>query len=98
MSKFACSCTYVMHLSSGDNTYEYAFVSEGKINEIIGVSEQNNNYIDADDFIGIIDSNRTRVLRCPQCFRIWVQNDEGTYHSYLKETVSLHTVRSEAMR
>lgn len=96
MSEFACSCKYVMHLSNGDNSYEYSFVSEGKINEIIGVSEKNNNYIDADDFIGIIDSNRTRVLRCPQCFRIWVESDEGTYHSYLKETVGLNIGRADA--
>lgn len=86
MSKFTCRCGHIMNLSDGSNTYEYSFVSESKINKILWILNKHNNNINDDDFIEIIDSDRTRVLRCPQCRRFWLENEDGSYNSYIKET------------
>lgn len=75
-----------MDLSTGSNAYEYSFVSESKINKILWVLNKDDNQISGDDFIEIIDSERTRILRCPQCGRFWLENEDGSYNSYIKET------------
>ncbi|KES16873.1 hypothetical protein GASC598I20_006710 [Gilliamella apicola SCGC AB-598-I20] len=40
MSKFVCRCGHIMDLSNEDNDYEYSFVEEKKINEIIWILEK----------------------------------------------------------
>ncbi|MGG4665493.1 hypothetical protein [Providencia vermicola] len=86
MSKFACRCGYVMSLSNEDNDYQYSFVAEKNINEIIWILETNNNLIETDNFLSKIDSKRIQALYCPRCKRIWLENEDGSYNSYYKET------------
>ncbi|OCG39173.1 hypothetical protein [Gilliamella sp. Bif1-4] len=85
MSKFICKCGHVMHLSDSDNDYEYSFIAEKIIDEIIWILEKNHNQIDVDDFILKVDSKRIRVLVCTKCSRFWLENDDGTYKSYVLE-------------
>lgn len=86
MSKFMCRCGHLMSLSNEDNDYQYSFIPEKKINEIIWVLDSNNNVIDVDDFISKIDEKRIGILLCPECKRFWLENDDGSYNSYKKET------------
>ncbi|WP_140921497.1 hypothetical protein [Limnobaculum xujianqingii] len=86
MPKFTCRCGYVMNLSDGSNNYEYSFLSENKINKILWILDKTNNRISDDEFIEIVDSDRVRVLCCPQCERFWLENEDGSYNSYVKET------------
>ncbi|AKH62710.1 MULTISPECIES: hypothetical protein [Photorhabdus] len=86
MPKFTCKCGHVMNLSNEDNDYEYSFIAEKIINEIIWILETNNNVIDSDDFISKIDSKRTSVLTCHECGRFWLENEGGSYNAYIKES------------
>lgn len=85
MPKFACRCGYVMTLSLGCEEYELSLIPEENIEDLIVTLDQEKQ-LTADQFIEKIDSKRIKILRCPQCERLWLQNEDGSYNSYIKET------------
>ncbi|AWH89933.1 hypothetical protein [Limnobaculum parvum] len=85
MPKFACRCGCVMNLSTGWSDCELSLVPENIIEELI-VSLDKENGLSAEQFVEKIDSKSIEVLRCPQCNRLWLENEDGSYNSYIKET------------
>jgi len=86
MPKFACRCGYVMNLSLGWSDCELSLVPEAIIEDII-IAIDKKNGISTEEFSEKIDSKSQGVLRCPQCERIWLENEDGSYNSYIKEVL-----------
>lgn len=86
MSKFRCRCGYEMVFRTEEEDYKLALVPEKNVGNIISVLNSKNG-LTVDQFVDEFDSKRLRVFRCPQCDRLWVENEVrgGVFRSYIKE-------------
>ena len=86
MSKFACRCGYVMNLSNGAPSFEFALVPEARIEQIADKLDEPE-HLNSDAFYGLVDEVKTTVYRCPSCGRIHVDGGNGLFNSFVPENL-----------
>ena len=86
MSKFRCRCGYVMVFQTGEESYDLALIPDTRIGDA-AVAFEKRSPENVDEFLKILDSERLKVMRCPQCDRLWVENEVrgGLFYPYQKE-------------
>lgn len=84
MSKFACRCGYVMKFHTGRENYDVNLIPSASLEDVGAIlSEQGNLSFDA--FYDIIEKNLVKVMNCPHCERLWIDQGEGIFRSYAPE-------------
>lgn len=74
-----------MHFHSGVEEYDIRMIPNGLIDNIVEKMDGKRIYT-TQMFIHDIDSNAISVMRCPQCGRLWIdENKMGVYFPYVKE-------------
>lgn len=86
MSKFRCRCGFLMIFQTGIEPYDLELIPESSIDDIIEMIDENKT-INPEEFLDKLGFNSLSVMRCPQCDRIWLEDDnhKGVYNSYLRE-------------
>lgn len=86
MPKFACRCGYVMNLSKGAPSFEFALVPESRIEKIAEKLDEPKR-LGSDAFFELVDEVKTTVYRCPSCGRIHVDGGNGLFNSFVPESL-----------
>ena len=84
MSKFCCSCGFVLNLSNGYSSYELKLIPESVIEELAEKLDSSES-LSIDHFYDSIDSMGTTVYRCPNCERLYLEKDVNKFISYIRE-------------
>lgn len=84
MSQFHCRCGFVMKFHTGVEEYDLSLVSNQTIEEI-AISVEDKECITAEKFYEMIDSDLVNVMRCPNCHRLWLEQEDHSYRSYIPE-------------
>lgn len=84
MSKFTCTCGWVLNLSNGWADSELLLLSEKIID---GVAERiESGQLDSSEgFYAAIDKAGVGVYRCPSCDRLHLETEANVFVSYVKE-------------
>lgn len=83
MPKFGCVCGYVLSLSTDTTEYEWALVPEATIDSVAAQTAVS--IMSEDEFYAAIGKGSSVVYRCPECFRIHVDEGGGLFRSYVRE-------------
>lgn len=84
MPKFACKCGQVINLSNIPNNFEMLMISEKKIDEI--TPKSCSTHSSTNNFLDLLYENSTNVISCDKCGRLHLEEFEGVYASYIKES------------
>lgn len=88
MSKMKCRCGHVMVFRTGEEEYDLAIIPQ-KIIVKIGDIIQEKGMSSSNEFYKIIDEYLIRAVKCQNCSRLYIYNDEKrAFFPYIRECVS----------
>ncbi len=83
MPKFSCKCGQMINLSNIPNNSEMLIISEKNIDNI--TPESSSTYSNIGEFLDLFYEKSTHVISCERCGRLYLEESEGVYSSYVKE-------------
>ena len=84
MSKFTCSCGHIIDLVHSPTPEQLLMFPESTINDI--AEGFGKGKMAEEPFYELVDKHAKRVLVCPQCDRLWIQQQLGqSYVAFKKE-------------
>ena len=83
MPKYSCHCGYVMNLSNGRSDFELELVPQKNV-EGVGDALDAPDKLSIEKFYEMIDAGSIDVLRCPQCDRLHLKNEDG-YTTHVRQ-------------
>lgn len=84
MSKYMCSCGYVMSFSQGWSGCELTLIPESAI-ESLGGRLDSKEVLSSDQLYKAIDGKAVTVYRCPKCRRLHLEEEPNKFTSYIVE-------------
>lgn len=83
MPKFSCKCGQIINLSTIPNNFEMLMISEKKIDDI--TPESSSKCSNIGEFLDLLYDNSTNIISCNKCGRLYIEESEGMYTSYIRE-------------